>query len=842
MKSQETALSNKALALFMCVALVFSLMIPGFAYADPASVDGQQTVVEGQPPSDDPSGIAADEDTTLSSGGSLSLSTPGSEAVVQGTALSFQEAAVEENSAMVAAAPVSGNAVVNGEQGFDTVQAALNAVTSAVVSEPTSYTVEVKAGSYSEALSFYQQANKNVVLKAADGSRVVFTNSLSIDGSGRYYEPETFKVQGIIFDFSGKTAAADCISSSNMVMPGSTGTDHYSYLHNITIQDCTFLGNGWNGDIVGVRVSSGRSGEGNNFAINNCTTGGGMHSLAQFVGGTRGNLTFTGNTVRETKGGINLFGSGQQVTFADNNFDVNTYALRFGSGSGSLEASSSVNITDSVLHTKDATDGSIIFRGTAPETVSISNSEIINNNANGFVLQNTVAGNAARFAFNLSGIYWGPQGFVPSRVAGFSPNASLTKEGSSYIARLGFDANGGTFAGGSLAQGSARVTFAADGSTRTTVSLPIAPTNGDKVLLGWFTDPASGNEIVSGTNANLVADATLYAHWGSVEQQVAVVENRLDAINEDSSEEDIDAAVSALTHASPETIASIVNSSEGEKVIQQIAQLEEAYLKVNEGKIEATKPSISEEVKSVVKEAKVDGAALSVTEYVAGFQDMALYAQVDILPVATPELPPSINASIAPISLDITLNVLAGDNVIASHIQPKAPLTLTITVDDPDRAFDLDKLVIVHYHEGDAPQIITPSKATREGGTLEVTFTLTKLSSVVIAQRDTGSGSSVITGGGEPTGSGAASSGTALSPSASSNVPAEQGLPNRVLNITELSTCSPNADSGVTLDTGGFANSGPAGSALPIVLIVAALVAVAAVIGGRKLLASPSAN
>ncbi len=299
---------------------------------------------------------------------------------------------------------------------------------------------------------------------------------------------------------------------------------------------------------------------------------------------------------------------------------------------------------------------------------------------------------------------------------------------------LTLDANGGSFEGAPTRDITATSSLYASTVASTTFTFPVAPLKSGSVLLGWFTAADGGEEVLVAT-AKFAENTTLYAHWGTIEQQVAEIEQKMDAVLEADaapSVEAVNAVVESLVNANQATIDRMTTSEDARK----IAAVESLFIVMNSNHVAPT--SVEALEGTSLTQVQVEGAALSVP-----IANEMLHAQVDIKPVTLSEIPADLPRDIDTerlIPVDITLSIADAEDQLVEgmeNIQPKAPLTLRIRVNNEDNDLDPKKILIVHYHDNGGrieTTAITPLSVTTEENDLIVTFMLTKLSKVVIGQ------------------------------------------------------------------------------------------------------------
>ena len=175
----------------------------------------------------------------------------------------------------------------------------------------------VNPGEYGEeCINIIQKEGVNIFLQAI--GEVVLKNQIRIDGGGRYEDAEdTLTIRGFTFDFSdaaGDIITTDLIESTYRV-----------YAHNVSFEDCTFIGNKDNNTVVAVRAAA--QGGHKNFAFKNCT-GIDLHSLGQLTSVT--GVTVEDCTVENAgEGGLNL-PSSKDIKITNLTVDGTLYGVRTG--------------------------------------------------------------------------------------------------------------------------------------------------------------------------------------------------------------------------------------------------------------------------------------------------------------------------------------------------------------------------------------------------------------------------------------------------------------------------------------------------------------------------------
>ena len=254
---------------------------------------------------------------------------------------------------------------------YSSVQLAVDEVT---LLPGTDFVIEVANGTVDETVDIIQQADKNLTLKPQTDAKVIFTNTITIDGDQRLNGSEYALIQGFSFDMTSPSAPANCIYLNRILSPT------YCYAHNIIINGCDF--EGIEGTTVALQTTTG--GMRDISIVNSTATK--MHSLAQLkaISGT----AFIQNcTIDLAHAGVNFYGDGDLVVDSCV-FKVDEYAVRSGQGLlPPVAGPGMVSINNSILETTSETVGSIVLRGDSTRTVNILHSIITNTSAGGIVLQ-----------------------------------------------------------------------------------------------------------------------------------------------------------------------------------------------------------------------------------------------------------------------------------------------------------------------------------------------------------------------------------------------------------------------------------------------------------------------
>jgi len=220
--------------------------------------------------------------------------------------------------------------------------------------------IKVYPGNHgTDAIQIIQNADVNITLEAV--GEVVLKNQIQIDGNGRSAGDETLTIIGFTFDFSD--GDGDIITTSQI-----KSTPGHVYAHNVSIEDCKFIGNP-DKIVVAVRADAKQGGH-YGFEIKECT-GEDLHSLAQLTSLT--GVTVENCTVDSASEGLNLQNS-TNITITDLTVDAKDYGVRAGQSSAAeVNQTNKLTILDSNLKAKYP----IWLRNDAPGTVLINDSELI---------------------------------------------------------------------------------------------------------------------------------------------------------------------------------------------------------------------------------------------------------------------------------------------------------------------------------------------------------------------------------------------------------------------------------------------------------------------------------
>jgi parallel beta-helix repeat protein len=236
---------------------------------------------------------------------------------------------------------------------YMTIQEAIDA---AVVGENI---IEVYPRDYgTDSIEIIQREGVNITLEAV--GEVELKNQIKIDGGGRYEAEDTLTIRGFTFDFSD--TEGDIITTANIE------SQDRVYAHNVTFEDCTFIGNKDNNKTV-VAVRAAAKGGHTNFAFKNCR-GLDLHSMGQLTSVT--GVTVEDCTVENaSEGGFNLPNC-DDITIKNSTVYGTLYGVRTGPGGEAPNKEGQMTVSDSYLEAEYP----IWLRKGSPEKVEISDTEL----------------------------------------------------------------------------------------------------------------------------------------------------------------------------------------------------------------------------------------------------------------------------------------------------------------------------------------------------------------------------------------------------------------------------------------------------------------------------------
>lgn len=259
--------------------------------------------------------------------------------------------------AMVFAAP--GTLTVGSGGDYATIQGAIAAI--AGESGIGTWTVNIKAGTYDENVKILQQVGKNIELIGEPG--VIMQGIIQIDGNGRSTGTETLLIKNIAFDQTGITVSP----TKYLITLTKFDSPSYSYTHNVTIENCSFIGDSSGTNTIGIQAGSSGGNTAYNTTIKNCN----FKSLHSAVQARSQGLTIEGCTTENmAEGGVNTQNS-TGVTILNSKISGGKYGLRMGPD----VAAGTVTITNSEIG--GGTEGAIYLRTTTTANLVITGSDIL---------------------------------------------------------------------------------------------------------------------------------------------------------------------------------------------------------------------------------------------------------------------------------------------------------------------------------------------------------------------------------------------------------------------------------------------------------------------------------
>jgi hypothetical protein len=247
-------------------------------------------------------------------------------------------------------------------------------------------TIKIAAGTYDETVQILQKPGVNIVLQGEEGT--VFKGKMIIDGDGRYAGTETLTIKNIAFDKSGTalTSYVYVIDLKKFASPT------YSYTHNVTIEDCSFVGDDSGEYTFAIQAGSSGGNTAYNTVIKNCTfTHLGNAIQARCTGLTVDNITAT----NMSSGGLNTQMS-TNITISNSRIEAAKYGIRAGEGTFNV---GSINITNCVISCPESSsEGALYLRGALSGTINITGSDI---------LGNVLSSSTGEVKLNSDDVYWG---------------------------------------------------------------------------------------------------------------------------------------------------------------------------------------------------------------------------------------------------------------------------------------------------------------------------------------------------------------------------------------------------------------------------------------------------
>lgn len=283
--------------------------------------------------------------------------------------------------------------------------------------EPTTYTIEVKGGTYGEQLHIKQQENKNIVLREVDGDEVVLRRTVIINGQGRHNGEESLTISGFDFTYEGFEGLGG--GKDFIVTTDPSGATN-GYAHNVTIEHCSFSGDPNEDSPSFVAIRNPKAGY--DFIISDCQ-GYYLHSLAQFASAVTG-AEILNCRLDNCKSGLNLNAS-TNVEVDGLWFEGPGYGIRAGQSSGSPVDSTLVISNSVLIGTSGCTaadlgdpDTALVLRGDSPKNITISGSVIMNTNPGSYAIANVNSLNAGSYSLTISGNYWGETDYSSGLLGG----------------------------------------------------------------------------------------------------------------------------------------------------------------------------------------------------------------------------------------------------------------------------------------------------------------------------------------------------------------------------------------------------------------------------------------
>ncbi len=197
-----------------------------------------------------------------------------------------------------------------------------------------------------------------------DGNGNVLNGGIFVNGKSARYAEAGLTIQNVIFDADALPAGVDAyIRLGN-------GDDATRYTNNVTVKDCTFVGENYN--YVGVKSFTGGD---RNLTLDNCTADSGMHSLAQLKNVEQG-LKIV-NCKAYSKNGVNVNNT-PAMEMIGCTFAVQGYAVRFGESANTTDES--FTIKNSTLESACAEEGDAVIefrQGASNATLTLTNTTLV---------------------------------------------------------------------------------------------------------------------------------------------------------------------------------------------------------------------------------------------------------------------------------------------------------------------------------------------------------------------------------------------------------------------------------------------------------------------------------
>ncbi len=274
--------------------------------------------------------------------------------------------------------------------------------------------IQLLPGTIDEDVFIIQQKGINITIKGQEG--VVYTGTFEICGNNRSYTcengnpaAETLTFDGIDFRCENVTDSFDFIGSNRKNTVPPNGTLVWGYPHNVTVQNCTFVGNFSEGDEYNApyNVVALRNVGGYNWTIKNCTASN-MHSFLQASANTLSS-TIDNVTVSHCESALNL-GTNANYTITNCNFDTIEFGIRADTNS---DRNVDLNVTNNSIKSKKA----FIFRKADSANfvydVEINENKIISSETD---IERVDGKDTDTISFNYGYNYWGGDAAVTSGI------------------------------------------------------------------------------------------------------------------------------------------------------------------------------------------------------------------------------------------------------------------------------------------------------------------------------------------------------------------------------------------------------------------------------------------
>jgi hypothetical protein len=272
---------------------------------------------------------------------------------------------------------------VGAGEAYTTIQEAVDAALNST--EAGTKTIIIKAGTYNETVHIVQKAGIDVVLQGE--SVTVLMGNIIVEGERRSTGTDTLKIQNIVFDKSGQPGSGYII-------------DMYNYAHNITIENCSFVGDS-TGEWFAINAGKTNS-QAYRLTVKDCT----FSRLDCAVQGRCHGMTLENVTATDMRAGINTQNS-TNITLKNVKIYASEYALRVGENSGTTEPVN-ISIENSVLSSSstDPTKSAIVLRVSTRGDINIKSSDILGDVYNA----------SSSVTVTTGDVYWG----IGNTITGFS--------------------------------------------------------------------------------------------------------------------------------------------------------------------------------------------------------------------------------------------------------------------------------------------------------------------------------------------------------------------------------------------------------------------------------------